>query len=91
MSLTVELGGEAEAVVALRLLVPVAIVTDTSGGVLAAALVPGMRDGILDGAVLQPACVTPVQTFQPGLWSRSERIQFILLRAEQRWFIPPVV
>ena len=46
--LTIELGSEAESVITLILLVPVAIVTNASGGVLAAALVSGMRDRILD-------------------------------------------
>lgn len=46
--LTVELGGEAESVIALVLLVPVAIVTNAGGGVLAAALISGMRDRVLD-------------------------------------------
>lgn len=46
--LTVELGSEAETVIALILLVPVAIVTNASGSVLAAALVSGMRDRVLD-------------------------------------------
>ncbi len=46
--LTVELRSEAETVITLILLVPVAIVTHTSGGVLAATLVSGMRDRVLD-------------------------------------------
>lgn len=46
--LTVELGSEAESIIALILLVPVAIVTNASRGVLAAALVSGMRDRVLD-------------------------------------------
>lgn len=46
--LTIQLGGETESIIALVLLVPVAIVTNTSGVVLAAALVAGMRDGVLD-------------------------------------------
>lgn len=46
--LTAELGSEAESIIALILLVPVAIVTNASGGVLAAALVSGMGDRVLD-------------------------------------------
>lgn len=46
--LTIELGSEAESIIALILLVPVAIVTHASGVVLAAALVSGMRDRVLD-------------------------------------------
>lgn len=46
--LTIELGSEAKSVIALIFLMPVAIVTDTSGVVLAAALVSGMRDRVLD-------------------------------------------
>lgn len=46
--LTVELGSEAETVIALILLVPVAIVTNASGGVFAATLGSGMRDRVLD-------------------------------------------
>lgn len=65
--LTVELWSETESVVALVLLVPVAIVTHSGWGVLAAALVPGMRDGVLNRAILQPASVAPVQSLQPGL------------------------
>lgn len=46
--LTVEFGSEAETVIALILLVPVAIVTNASGCVFAATLVSGMRDRVLD-------------------------------------------
>lgn len=46
--LTVELGSEAETVIALIFLVPVAIVTNASGGVFAATLVSRMRDRVLD-------------------------------------------
>lgn len=46
--LTIEFGSETEAVVALALLVPVAIVTDTGGGIFASTLVPGMSDRVLD-------------------------------------------
>lgn len=58
--LTIELGRETKSVIALVLFMPVAIVTNTSGGVLAAALVSGMRDRVLDWAVLQPSSITPV-------------------------------
>lgn len=66
--LTVEFGSEAETVIALILLVPVAIVTNASGCVFAATLVSGMRDRVLDRTILQPSRITPVQPFQPGLW-----------------------
>lgn len=46
--LTIEFGSEAETVVALALLVPVAIVTNTGGGIFASTLVPGMSDRVLD-------------------------------------------
>lgn len=45
----------------------VAVVAYPCRGVLAATLVPGVGDGVLDGAVLQPASVAPVQSIQPGL------------------------
>lgn len=46
--LTIEFGGETEAVIALALLVPVSIVTDTSRGIFTSALVPRMSDRVLD-------------------------------------------
>lgn len=47
-SLTVELGSEAETIITLIFFVPIAIVSNTSWGVLTSALVPGMRDRVLN-------------------------------------------
>lgn len=64
---TVEVGGEAEGVVVLALLVPVAVIAHPHRRVLAAALLPRPGDGVLHRAVLQPARVAPVHALQPGL------------------------
>lgn len=66
-TLTVKVRREAESIISLVVFVSVAIVAHPWGGVLASALVPGVGNGILHGAVLKPAGVAPVQALQPGL------------------------
>lgn len=59
------MGGEAEHVVVVLLLVSQAIVANARHRVLASAGFSGGVDGILDCAVTQPAGVAPVQLFSP--------------------------
>lgn len=59
------MGGEAEHVVLVLLLVPHAVVADARHHVLASAGLSGGGDGILDRAVAQPAGVAPVQPASP--------------------------
>lgn len=46
--LTIEFGSETEAVIALTVLVPVAIVTDTGWGIFTSTLVPRMSNRVLN-------------------------------------------
>lgn len=66
-ALTVEVGSEAEDVVSALVLVPEPVIPDARHGVLAPAGLPGLGDGVLHGAVAEPAGVAPVQPRPPGI------------------------
>lgn len=67
VSSTFVVGGEAEHIVVVLLLVSQAIVSDARHRVLASTGFSGEGDGILDRAVTQPAGVAPVHLPLPGL------------------------
>lgn len=66
-ALTIEVWGEAEHIVAALILVPEAIIPDARHRVLPPTGLPGLGDGVLHGAVAEPARITPVQPGPPGL------------------------
>jgi len=78
---TVGGGGEAEGVVAVEEAVPLPVAAQAGRQVGAAAAVARRRDGILHGAVGQPAGVAPVQAVLPRREQLLERGQRGLLVA----------
>lgn len=66
-SFTFVVGGEAEHVVVVLVLLSQAVVADARHRVLASAGFPGCVDGILHRAVAQPARVTPVHASSPRI------------------------
>ena len=66
-SFTFVVGGEAEHVVVVLVLVSQAIVADTGHRVLASTGLSGVGDGILHRAVTQPAGIAPVHISSPGV------------------------
>jgi len=70
-SATLKSGGEAESVVAVLLLVPGPVGPDAWQEEPAAARLPRVDDGVVDGPVEDPARVAPVQTLRPGCGARG--------------------
>lgn len=66
-SFTFVVGGEAEHVIVVFVLVSQAVVANAWDCVLASAGFPGVGDGILDCAVTQPAGVAPVHLSSPRI------------------------
>lgn len=66
-ALTIEVWSEAEHIIAALILVPEAIIPDAGHRVLPPTGLPGLGDGVLHGAVAEPACIAPVQPRPPGV------------------------
>lgn len=69
---TSERGGEAEDVEVVQVPVAGAVAADARGEVQPSAGFAGQADGVVHGAVGQPARVAPVQTLAPGLEELAE-------------------
>lgn len=64
---TSESGGEAEGIKAVQVPVAWAIAADAGGELQPTAGLAGQADGVLHGAIGQPARIAPVQPLAPGL------------------------
>lgn len=62
---TVEVGCEAEDIIFVLHLVSVSIASDTRHCVLPSTWLPWLGNGILYRPIIQPACVTPIQSSSP--------------------------
>lgn len=70
-STTLKSGGETESIESVLLLVPGPVGADAGQEETAAARLPRVDDGVVDGPFEDPAGVAPVQTLRPGCGARG--------------------
>lgn len=66
-TLTIEVWSKAENIISAFIFIPETIIPDPRHCVLSSAGLPGLGDGVLHRAVTEPAGVTPVQPWPPGV------------------------
>lgn len=66
-TLTIEVWSKTEDIISAFIFIPEPVIPDPRHCVLPSAGLPGLGDGVLHGAIAEPACITPVQPWPPGI------------------------